>query len=117
MLGDNNMMLNSNGQNMNSAVGRNSAEQAALDAFSQGTPSSTVQNEQASISSVGSSQSSGGTSIGAVTAKSLLFQQRSPRILNMYFSLVFATFIAFIAVITINFSIFMTRKANVTLQI
>jgi hypothetical protein len=49
--------------------------------------------------------------------KTLLFSQRSPRILKLYLYIVFGVFFSFIIVSSINFIIYMQKKASVDLKI
>lgn len=46
-----------------------------------------------------------------------MFQQKSPKILNLYLSIVFGVFISFMIIISINFIIYVQKKNNVNLQI
>jgi hypothetical protein len=46
-----------------------------------------------------------------------LFQQKSPKILNLYLSIVFGVFVSFMIITSINFTIYIQKKNNVNLQI
>ena len=70
----------------------------------------------ANTSSIASSSSASGTS-NITSTKNLLFQQKSPKILNLYLTIVFGVFISFMIVISINFIIYIQKKNNVNLEI
>jgi hypothetical protein len=70
----------------------------------------------ASVSSLGSSSSMASSS-GIANTKNLLFTQKSPKILNLYLTIVFGVFISFMIITSINFFIYLEKKNNVNLQI
>jgi len=47
-----------------------------------------------------------GSSSGIASTKNLLFQQKSPKILNLYLSIVFGVFLSFMIITSINFAIY-----------
>lgn len=69
------------------------------------------------MSSMSSTSSRGSTSSTMQNTKTLLFSQRSPRILKLYLYIVFGVFFSFIIVSSINFIIYMQKKASVDLKI
>lgn len=58
-----------------------------------------------SCSSMGSS-SSISSSTGIANTKNLLFSQKSPKILNLYLTIVFGVFLSFMVITSINFIIY-----------
>lgn len=73
-------------------------------------------NMSPSCSSLNSS-SSGTSTSGIASTKNLLFQQKSPKILNLYLTIVFGVFFSFIVITSINFIIYIQKKNYVNLQI
>lgn len=73
-------------------------------------------NISPSCSSMNSS-SSGTSTSGIASTKNLLFQQKSPKILNLYLTIVFGVFLSFIVITSINFIIYIQKKNYVNLQI
>ena len=63
------------------------------------------------------SSSSMASSSGIANTKNMLFTQKSPKILNLYLSIVFGVFISFMIITSINFIIYLQKKNNVNLQI
>jgi hypothetical protein len=72
-------------------------------------------NISPSVSSM--SSSNGTSSSGIASTKNLLFQQKSPKILNLYLGIVFGVFFSFIVITSINFIIYIQKKNYVNLQI
>lgn len=71
----------------------------------------------ASMSSISSSNSRYVGSNSINNAKSLLFTQQSPRILNLYLYIVFIVFVSFMAILSANFVIYMQKKAEVSVKV
>lgn len=68
-----------------------------------------------SVSSGVSSSSIGSSTSSIANTKSMLFQNRSPRILKLYLSIVFGVFISFIMITSINFILYLDKKETVYL--
>ena len=88
---------NENGQNS-----QNLEESAGLNASGSGSQSSA---------------SSYSTSTSLANSKNLMFQRKSPKILNLYLSIVLGVFLCFILVTSINFIIYIRKKNDIDLSI
>ena len=122
--------MSSNGGSNTTDQGKNQQEVSANSAYTSidfgagnGNGSSTLRDSDggmalsASVSSFSSTSSRNTSSTIINNAKSMLFTQRSPRILQMYLVIVFGVLVAFMIVCSVNFVIYTQKKNTVDLKI